>query len=94
MKSEINLLCPVGRSSTVQFNISPGIENLSGKKAGFLDNSKFNADRYLKRIEEILIKDYGIKETIWSVKPNAWSHVSEEIEKLYECDFVVTAVGD
>ena len=74
---------------------APRLESLAGKRAGFLDNRKDNADVILKRVAERLERDYGTRTTLYRTKI-VYSRRAEAAmldELAADCDFVVTAIG-
>src|SRR3546814_5751011 len=57
-----NFLDPAGGAKAEQFDIAPKLESLQGKRLGLLDNSKTNAEKYLKMVGKILVDRYGVAE--------------------------------
>src|SRR3546814_10456366 len=57
-----NFLDPAGVAKAEQFDIAPKLESLQGKRLGLLDNSKTNAEKYLKMVGKILVDRYGVAE--------------------------------
>src|SRR3546814_14698826 len=53
---------PAGGAKAEQFDIAPKLESLQGKRLGLLDNSKTNAEKYLKMVGKILVDRYGVAE--------------------------------
>ena len=75
---------------------APPLETLRGKRAGFLDNRKGNADVILERVREVLAADHDLAETVMIPK---WIYSAPAAEDILDtlagsCDFVVTAIGD
>ena len=71
-------------------------DSLSGKRVGLVENTKFNSDRLLVRIGEILVKEYGAAETRMWRKHNAGVPAHAEIleEAKRGVDVVVAGIGD
>ena len=69
---------------------------LQGKRIGLIENTKYNSDKLLLRIGEILKSEYGASETRMFRKHNASVPAHEEIiqEVRKTCDVVVAGVGD
>ena len=69
---------------------------LEGKRVGLVDNTKFNSDRILQKIGDILKSEYGVAETRMWRKHNAsvpaHKEIIEELRKT--CDVMVAGVGD
>jgi len=74
----------------------PENHSLKGKRVGLVENTKFNSDRLLHRIGEILINDYGAAECRMWRKHNASvpAHVEILEEAKRTVDVVVAGIGD
>jgi hypothetical protein len=70
--------------------------SLAGKRVALIENTKFNSDKLLVKIGEILKAEYGVAETRLFRKHNASVPAHEEIvqEVRKTCDVVVAGVGD
>ena len=81
-------------TQTVKFVARPG--SLAGKRVGLVENTKFNSDRLLLKIGEILKTEYGAVETRLFHKHNASVPAHEEIiqEIRKTCDVMVAGIGD
>lgn len=74
---------------------APRLDGLAGKRAGFLDNRKDNADVILKRVAERLEAEYGVQTALYRTK-HVYSRRADPAmldELTANCDFVVTSVG-
>ena len=71
-------------------------ESLEGKRIGLVENTKFNSDRLLLKIGEILKQEYGAAETRMWRKHNAGVPAHAEIleEAKRGVDVVVAGIGD
>jgi hypothetical protein len=71
-------------------------DSLKGKRVGLVENTKFNSDRLLHRIGEILINAYGAAECRMWRKHNASVPAHAEIleEAKRTVDVVVAGIGD
>ncbi len=71
-------------------------DSLKGKRIGLVENTKYNSDRLLQKIGEILVKEYGAAETKMWRKHNASVPAHDEIidEARRGVDVVVAGVGD
>ena len=71
-------------------------DSLEGKRIGLVENTKFNSDKLLLKIGEVLKQEYGAAETRLWRKRNASVPVHEEIieEAKRGVDAVVAGVGD
>ena len=72
------------------------LESLEGKRIGFVDNSKRNADRVLQLLDQMLHERYQTGESVTIRKESASRIVSEEqVEELLgRIDAVIPGVGD
>ncbi len=89
------LLEPVAEEELETFPFAPRVPELSGRRIGFLDNSKERADEILEVIEELLTERFEYAEIIRRRKLYYTKNAPPElIDELVErCDLVVTAVG-
>jgi hypothetical protein len=71
-------------------------DSLAGKRIGLVENTKFNSDRLLLKIGEILKREYGAAETRMWRKHNAGVPAHAEIieEAKRGVDVVVAGIGD
>ena len=71
-------------------------DSLKGKRVGLVENTKYNSDKLLVKIGEILVKDYGAVSTKMWRKHNAGVPAHDEIidEARRGVDVVVAGVGD
>ena len=92
----IELLDPTveAASQPIAYVDRPG--SLTGKRIGLIENTKYNSDKLLVRIGEILKADYGASETRLYRKHNASVPAHEEIiqDVRRTCDVIVAGVGD
>ncbi len=70
--------------------------SLEGKRVGLIENTKFNSDRLLQKIGDLLKTEYGAVETRLFHKHNASVPAHEEIiqEIRKTCDVMVAGIGD
>jgi hypothetical protein len=70
--------------------------SLQGKRIGLVENTKFNSDKLLVRIGDILKREYGAADWKMFRKHNssvpAHDEIIQEIRK--SCDVVVAGIGD
>jgi hypothetical protein len=71
-------------------------DSLKGKRIGLVENTKFNSDKLLLKIGEILKQEYGAAETHMWRKHNSSVPAHAEIieEAKRSVDVVVAGVGD
>ena len=74
----------------------PRPDSLKGKRIGLVENTKFNSDRLLLKIGDILKQEYGAAETRLWRKHNAGVPAHDEIidEAKRGVDAVVAGIGD
>jgi len=74
----------------------PRPDSLRGKRIGLVENTKFNSDRLLVKIGDILKQEYGAAETRLWRKRNASVPAHDEIidEARRGVDVVVAGIGD
>ena len=71
-------------------------DSLKGKRIGLVENTKFNSDRLLQKIGDILVADYGAASARMWHKHNSSVPAHEEIvqELRATCDVMVAGIGD
>ena len=92
----IEVLDPTVEVSTqpLKFVARPG--SLAGKRVGLVENTKFNSDRLLQKIGDILVAEYGAADARMWRKHNASVPAHDEIvqELRATCDVMVAGIGD
>ena len=81
-------------SQTIAWAPRPGA--LAGVRVGLVENTKFNSDRLLAKIGEILKTEYGAAETRMFRKHNSSVPAHQEIidDLTRSCDVMVAGIGD
>ncbi len=92
----LGLVDPTDRPKRREHQAAPRLATLDGKRAGFLDNRKTNADTLLEEVRDLLRDRYELADVTWLAKfIYSREATPEDLDRLAErCDFVVTAVGD
>ena len=74
----------------------PRPDSLKGKRIGLVENTKYNSDKLLLRIGDILKQEYGAAETRMWRKHNSSVPAHQEIidEAKRGVDVVVAGIGD
>ena len=74
----------------------PRPESLKGKRVGLVENTKFNSDKLLQKIGEILKQEYGAAEARMWRKHNSSVPAHQEIidDAKRTVDVVVAGIGD
>jgi hypothetical protein len=81
-------------TQTLKYVARPG--SLAGKRVGLVENTKFNSDRLLQKIGDILVADHGAADVRLWRKHNASVPAHDEIvqEIRATCDVMVAGIGD
>jgi hypothetical protein len=92
----IEILDPTVEATTQPVRFVPRPGSLAGKRVGLVENTKFNSDRLLQKIGDILVTEYGAAEARMWRKHNASVPAHEEIvqELRASCDVMVAGIGD
>ncbi len=92
----MELLDPTVSATPQDMTYAKRPETLNGKRIGLVENTKFNSDRLLKKIGDILKAEYGVAETRMWRKHNSSVPAHEEIieELTRTCDGMVAGIGD
>ena len=92
----IELLDPTTEAvaQSIAYAVRP--DRLEGKKVALIENTKFNSDRILEKIGQILKEEYGVRDVRMFRKKNASVPAHDEIitEVKKSCDVMVAGVGD
>ena len=77
-------------------SLAPRPAELRGLRIGLVENTKFNSDRLLLKIGELLKAEYGAAETRLFRKHNSSVPAHQEIidELKATCDVMVAGIGD
>ncbi len=74
---------------------APRLDSLEGKTIGFISNGKEGTKGFFRHLDEMLRRDFGVKDVVLRTKSNysapADPHIVDEIRKW---DAVVTGLGD
>ena len=92
----VEILDPTTEAATQTIAYGPRPAALAGKRVGLVENTKFNSDRLLLKIGEILKTEYGVAEARMWRKHNASVPAHTEIieEVKATCDVMVAGIGD
>jgi hypothetical protein len=92
----IELLDPTTDAATKPIAWVPRPPALAGKRVALIENTKYNSDRLLQKIGDVLRAEYGVAETRMWRKKNAsvpaHPEIIEEVRKT--CDVMVAGIGD
>lgn len=92
----IEILDPTVEAATQPMRFVPRPESLAGRRVGLVENTKFNSDRLLQKIGDVLVSEYGAAGTRMWRKHNASVPAHGEIieELRATCDVMVAGIGD
>ena len=93
---DMGLLSPIDPDAYSKWRPAPRLETIHGQVGGFLGNRKANASLLLQGVEELLNKDFELREGI-AVDKYVYSRPAADdiIDDLAsQCDFVVTCIAD
>jgi len=75
--------------------MAAALPSLGGTVVGMIDNAKIGTERLFDFIDEILRKDYGVREFIRRRKPDASRPVpTQMLAEMSGADAVLAAIGD
>ena len=90
------LLDPTTEAAAQPITYVPRPGSLQGKRVGLIENTKYNSDRLLQKIGNLLIHEHGAASAkMWRTRNSsvpAHTEIVEEVRKT--CDVVVAGVGD
>ncbi|HWC01581.1 MAG TPA: hypothetical protein VHF87_02315 [Methylomirabilota bacterium] len=91
----IRVLSPVVDSKVSQTASLPLPDTLTGRRLGFLDNTKANFELLLRRMEAILRTEAGLADVVYERKANSSTPaLPEALARLRDVDLVVTGSAD
>ena len=92
----LRLVDPAAEVEATSVAIALRLETLNGKRIALIDNTKHNADRFLKATREILERKYGVAGFDYFRKFSASVPTPPEVvERLTRsCDALVHGVAD
>ncbi len=92
----MEILDPTTEAAARSIAYAPRPASLEGKRVGLIENTKFNSDRLLAKIGDILKAEYGAAETRMWRKHNSSVPAHEEIieELKRTSDVMVAGIGD
>jgi hypothetical protein len=92
----MELLDPTTEAAPQTIAYVPRPGSLEGKRIALIENTKFNSDRLLQKIGDVLKREYGAAETRMWRKKNSSVPAHEEIiaEVRKTCDVMVAGIGD
>jgi len=92
----IELLDPTLEAPAQSIAYAARPQRLEGKRIALVENTKFNSDKLLQKIGDILVNEYGAASARMFRKHNAsvpaHAEIIQEIQKT--CDVVVAGIGD
>ena len=94
--SPLEILDPTVETPKTAVVFVPRPDSLLGRRIGLVENTKFNSDRLLLKIGEVLKAEYGAAETRLFRKHNSSVPAHQEIidELKATCDVMVAGIGD
>jgi hypothetical protein len=92
----MEILDPTSEVTPQAIAYAPRPDSLAGKRVGLIENTKFNSDRLLQKVGDLLKAEYGAAETrMWRKKNSSVPAHEEIIEELRRsCDVMVAGIGD
>lgn len=89
------VLDPTQSAEGEALRLAPALPSLEGAVIGMIDNAKIGTERLFDFIEEILRKEYNVREFIRRRKPDATRPVPPQIlAELRGADAILSATGD
>lgn len=92
----IQLLDPTTEAVAHPIAWAPRPASLEGRRVALIENTKFNSDRLLQKIGDLLVRDYGAASARMWRKRNASVPAHAEIieEVRTTSDVMVAGIGD
>ena len=92
----MKLFDPTSSPRERSVSLAPRPRDLTGLRVGLIENTKFNSDKLLARIGDILKAEYGVAEWTMYRKHNSSVPAHQEIIDAIRTssDVVVAGIGD
>jgi hypothetical protein len=92
----ITLLDPTTEAVAQPIAYVPRPSSLEGKRVALVENTKFNSDRLLQKIGDLLVKEYGAASTrMWRKRNSSVPAHAEIVEEIRAtADVMVAGIGD
>ena len=91
----LRVLDPRQSAQGAALQMAPPLASLHGAVVGMIDNAKIGTERLLDFIEEMLRKEYGVRECIRRRKPDASRPVPQPmLMEMSAADAILSATGD
>jgi hypothetical protein len=92
----LRIFDPTVQPKEEKISFAPRPKSLRGLRVGLVENTKFNSDRLLLKVADILERDHGARSHLIRSKHNASVPAHEEVlqELAAQCDVVVAGIGD
>ena len=75
--------------------MAPALPSLDGAVVGMIDNAKIGTERFFDFVEQILRKQYGVREFIRRRKPDSSRPVPPRmLAEMSGADAMLSAIGD
>jgi len=96
MMAGFEILDPTVEPRRQPLTYVPRPDSLKGKRIGLVENTKFNSDKLLQKIGDILKNEYGAAEARMWRKHNSSVPAHQEIidDAKRTADVVVAGIGD
>ena len=96
MMDEVTVFDPRGRVDAAQRALAPRTEALQGLRLGVLDNTKWNANRLLRKTAALLEAEHGIGAVSYYKKESFSKYADPALiaQIAANNDIVLTAIGD
>lgn len=93
-KNTVLVYDPTAEGTGAQAHLAERVPLLDGKVIGLLDNTKDRVDVLLDEVRELLKKDFPKAEFRYFRKESVSGAGPDLLDKVAECNAVVTAIGD
>ena len=92
----IEILDPRADEVPEEMGLAPNFPNLQGRVVGLLENRKHHAEPFLRELQDLLVKDYGVKEIVYATKFSYSARCPQEtLDSLTaRCDAIIHGVVD
>jgi hypothetical protein len=92
----IDILDPCPEEAPEVKGRSAALGTIDGRVIGLLENRKYHADTFLRALQDVLTREYGVKQVVYATKFSYSAPCAEETiaALVAECDAIIHGIAD
>jgi len=91
----MKLVIPTISAVAAKGKLATRVETLDDKVVGFICNGYPGAERFLRRVDEIVSGKYRLKGKVWHIKDYIGEPAKKQVQDdmIEKCDVIITGLG-